>query len=204
MRLMCLGRAETDGAVNKPSRATNNLEVEMKAKIEGAANVMVIILAVVVGSVFLKDRLSTAAPEANSVKAGDRLAKLDGWDWGAHDQTLVLALRKGCHFCEDSTPFYQRLVAQQQQEGSNSAIVAVFPDTADTVKQLVQSERLVVHALAGVPLDRLKVDATPTLLLVDRSGTVLNAWMGILSPREELEVMRATTAPTASGLKSPD
>ena len=175
----------------------------MKGKIEAVANVIVIVLAVVVGSVFLKDRWSTVAPESNEVKAGDKLANLDGWDWGAHDQTLVLGLRKGCHFCEDSAPFYQRLNAQQQQGGSNSSIVAVFPDTADAVKEVVQSEGLGVHALAGVPLEKLKISATPTLLLVDRNGTVLNAWIGVLSPRQELEVIRATTAPAAIGLKSP-
>jgi hypothetical protein len=175
----------------------------MKGKIEVAANIIVIVFAVVVGSVFLKDRFSSVPPEPDSVKAGDRFANLDGWDWGAHDQTLVLALRKGCHFCEDSAPFYQRLVAQQQQGGAHSTIVAVFPDSADTVKQVVQSEGLGIHALGGVPLEKLKISATPTLLLVDRSGTVRNAWIGMLSPRQELEVMRATTATTASGLKSP-
>lgn len=175
----------------------------MKGRIEAVANVIVIVFAVVVGSVFLKDRLSTVAPESNVVKAGDKLASLDGWDWDAHDQTLVLVLRKGCHFCEDSAPFYQRLITQQQQGGSISTIVAIFPDTSDAVKEVVQSEGLRVHALAGVPLEKLNISATPTLLLVDRRGTVLNAWIGMLSPREELEVMRVTTAPTASGLKSP-
>jgi thioredoxin-related protein len=185
------------------ARATNDVEVEMKGKIEAAANVMVIIFAVVVGSLFLKDRLFTVALESNAVKAGDKLANLDGWDWGAHDQTLVLVLRKGCHFCEDSVPFYQRLSTHQQQGGPNSNIVAVFPDTADTVKEVVQSEGLRIHALSGVPLERLKIDATPTLLLVDSSGTVLKAWIGMLSPREELDVLKAMTAPAASGLKSP-
>jgi hypothetical protein len=175
----------------------------MKSKIEAVANIIVIVFAVVVGSFFLKDRLSTAAPESNEIKAGDKLANLDGWDWSAHDQTLVLVLRKGCHFCEDSAPFYQRLISQPQQGGSNSNIVAVFPDTADTVKEVVQSEGLGVHAVAGVPLEKLKISATPTLLLVDRSGTVLNAWVGMLSPRQEQEVMKATTAPFAVGLKSP-
>ena len=175
----------------------------MKGKIEAAANVIVILFAVIVGSVFLKDRLSTPAPEPDAVKAGDKLASLDGWDWAAHDQTLVLGLRKGCHFCEDSAPFYQRLSAQQQQGGSNSSIVAVFPDTADAVKEVVQSEGLGVHALAGVPLERLKISGTPTLLLVDRSGTVMNAWIGLLSPRQKLEVMRAPTAPAPRDLKGP-
>ena len=66
----------------------------MKGKIEAAANIIVILFAVIVGSVFLEDRLSTPAPEPDAVKAGDKLASLDGWDWAAHDQTLVLGLRK--------------------------------------------------------------------------------------------------------------
>lgn len=173
----------------------------MKGKIEVVANVIVIVFAVIVGSVFLRDRLSNAAPESSAIKAGDKLANLEGWNWGAHDRSLVLGLRKGCHFCEDSAPFYQRLVTQQQQGGSTSAIVAVFPDTADAVTDVVQSEGLRIQALAGVPLERLKIDSTPTLLLVDRNGTVVNAWIGMLSPRQELEVMKATTEPTAADLK---
>ena len=68
----------------------------MKTKIEAAANVIVILVAVVVGSVFLKDRLSTPAPEPDAVKPGDKLANLGGWDWAAHYQTQVLGLRKRC------------------------------------------------------------------------------------------------------------
>ena len=163
----------------------------MKAKLEVAANIFVILLAVVIGSVYLKDRFSAPNPAPNEVKAGDRLPRLDGWDWGAHDRSLVLVLKKGCHFCEDSAPFYQRLAAQQRVEGKDTAIVAVFPDAADAVKEVVQAEALGVHALAGVPLEKLKVSGTPSVLLVDRNGTVVNAWIGMLSPRQELEVMRA-------------
>ena len=163
----------------------------MKAKIEVVANVVVILLAVVIGSVYLRDRFSAHGPEPNEVKAGNKLPRLEGWDWGDHDRSLVLVLKKGCHFCEDSAPFYQRLAAQQQGDRSNTAIVAVFPDAADAVNEVVQAEGLAVHALAGVPLDTLKVSGTPSLLLVDRNGTVLNAWIGMLSPKQELEVMGA-------------
>src|SRR5215471_3638695 len=120
----------------------------MKTKIESAANIIVIFVAVVVASVFLKDRFFSPAPsEPDAVKAGDKLANLEGWDWAAHDQTLVLGLRKGCHFCEDSTPFLPPAPGQQQRR-SKPPIVAVFPDAADTVKEVVQSEALRVHALA--------------------------------------------------------
>ena len=164
----------------------------MKTKIELVANAVVILLAVVIGIVFIKDRFAPSSPESIEVKAGDKLAKIEGWDWGAHDQTLMLVLKKGCHFCEDSAPFYQRLVMQQKQSGSHAAIVAVFPDAADAAKEVVQSEGLAVEAISGVPLERLNVSGTPTLLLVDRTGIVLKAWMGMLSPRQELEVIKAT------------
>jgi thioredoxin-related protein len=163
----------------------------VKAKIEVIANLTVVLLAVVVGSIFVKDRFFNPGPQVNEVKAGDRLAHLDGWDWGAHDRTLMLVLRKGCHFCEDSVPFYQRLVATQLQDGSTTALIAVYPDTEDAVKEVMKSEGLNVRGLAGVPLEGLKVSGTPTLLLVDKSGRVLNTWIGVLSPRQELEVMKA-------------
>ena len=164
----------------------------MKPKIEFVANVAVILLAVVIGIVFIKDRLAPSSPESIEVKVGDKLAKIEGWDFGAHNETLMLVLRKGCHFCEDSAPFYQRLVTQQKQSGSHAAIIAVFPDAADAAKEVVQSEGLGVQAISGVPLEKLNVNGTPTLLLVDSTGKVLKAWMGMLSPRQELEVIKAT------------
>jgi len=171
----------------------------MKSNIETVANIVVIVIAVAVGSVFLKDRFFSPAPapQQDSIKAGDKLANVKGWDWAAHDQSLLLVLRKGCHFCEDSMPFYQRLAATATASGL--MIVAVFPDSAEEVKEMERSEGLRIPALAGVPLESLKISATPTLLLVDKDGTVEKAWIGMLSPRQELEVMKATTVSTVSG-----
>jgi hypothetical protein len=162
----------------------------MKVKIEQVANLAVILLALVVGIVFLKDRLSHD-PQPNQIRVGDKLPSLVGWDWSAHESTLVLVLRKGCHFCEDSAPFYQRLAVMQKQGGSASSVVAVFPDSADAVEHVVQSEGLEVQTLSGVSLEGLKISGTPTLLLVDKRGMLLNAWIGVLSPRQELEVIKA-------------
>ena len=163
----------------------------MKNKIEVIANLTIILLAVVIGSIFVKDRFFGPGLQMNEVKAGDNLTHLDGWDWSAHDRTLMLVLRKGCHFCEDSVPFYQRLVATQREDGSTAALIAVFPDSEDAAKEVIRSQGLEIRALPGVSLEGLKVSGTPTLLLVDKSGTVLNAWIGVLSPRQELEVVKA-------------
>ena len=71
----------------------------MKSKIEVAANVVVILLAVVIGSVFLMDRFASLGLGPNEIKAGDKLLGLRAYNWKAHERTLVLALRNGCHFC---------------------------------------------------------------------------------------------------------
>jgi thioredoxin-related protein len=163
----------------------------MKTKLEFVANAAVIMLAVVIGVFFIKDRFAPSSTASSEIKVGDRLAKIEGWDWAAHDQTLMLVLKKGCRFCEDSAPFYQRLLTQQKQSGSHAAIVAVFPDAADVAKEVVKSEGLAVEVISGVPLEKLNVAGTPTLLLVDRTGKVLKVWMGVLSPRQELEVIKA-------------
>ena len=162
----------------------------MRVKIEQIANIAVILLALVVGAFFLKDRLSYD-PQPKQIRVGDKLLSLDGWDWSAHESTLVLVLRKGCHFCEDSAPFYQRLAGMQKQGGSASPIVAVFPDSAEVVEHVVQSEGLEIQTVSGVSFEGLKISGTPTLLLVDKRGVVLNSWIGVLSPRQELEVIKA-------------
>jgi hypothetical protein len=80
----------------------------MRAKLEAVANAAVILMAFAVGYVALA-RYAAANHAPRSVAAGDRLARVPGLDWNQHEHTLVLALNTGCHFCEQSVPFYQRL-----------------------------------------------------------------------------------------------
>src|SRR5260370_30860197 len=100
----------------------------MKNKVEVVANVVVILLAVVIGSVFLMDRFATRGLGPNEVKAGDQFPGLHAYNWKAHDRTLVLALRNGCHYCEASMPFYRRLATLEQANQIGVHLIAVFPD----------------------------------------------------------------------------
>src|SRR5258708_28141109 len=62
----------------------------MKNKVEVAANIVVILLAVVIGSVFLMDRFASPSLGPNEVKVGDQLPRLNSFNWKAHDRTLLL------------------------------------------------------------------------------------------------------------------
>src|SRR5260370_21606692 len=144
----------------------------MKNKVEVAANVVVILLAVVIGSVFLMDRFATRGLGPNEVKAGDQLPGLHAYNWKAHDRTLVLALRNGCHFCEDSMPFYRRLAKLEQSNQIGVHLIAVLPDAPAVVRQLVQTQPLTIEAVPGIELGQVRVQATPTLMLVDEQRRV--------------------------------
>src|SRR6266478_3492035 len=100
----------------------------MKNKVEVAANVIVILLAVVIGSVFLKGRFASPGLGPNEVKAGDQLPGLHAYNWKAHERTLALALRNGCHYCEASMPFYRSLAKLERSNQLGAHLVAVFPD----------------------------------------------------------------------------
>ena len=67
------------------------------------------ILLAVAASILIFQFVNTRIHRVHNAAVGDRLPAFDGIDWAAHESTLVLALRKGCHFCENSMPFYRRL-----------------------------------------------------------------------------------------------
>src|SRR5258708_6938490 len=173
----------------------------MKNKVEVAANVVVILLAVVIGSVFLKDRFASPGLRPNEVKAGDQLPGLHAYNWKAHEQTLVLALRSGCHFCEASMPFYRRLAQLEQSNQIGVHLIAVFPDDPAVVRQVVETQQLTIEVVAGFELGQVKVQATPTLMLVDEQGRVSKVWMGELPAAQEAEVIAAISKPVATESK---
>ncbi len=173
----------------------------MKNKVEVAANVAVILLAVVIGSVFLKDRFGISGQDLNEVKAGDQLPGLPAYKWNAHERTLVLALRSGCHFCEASMPFYRKLAQLEQSNQIGVHLIAVFPDDPAAVHKVVEIQQLTLEVLPLFELGQVKVQATPTLMLVDEQGRVSKVWMGQLPAAEEAEVIAAISKPPAAQSK---
>ncbi len=165
----------------------------MKRKLEAIANVTVIVMALAVGYVVL-GRYAADFRTPRPVSAGDRLEAAPDLDWTRHRHTLVLALNTGCHFCEQSVPFYQKLASAQPAARDDLELVAVFPNDPDSVRQYMSREDLRIRSVSAVALDKLRVDATPTIFLVNSSGRVERAWIGTLTPNEELDVLKVVSA----------
>jgi len=56
---------------------------------------------------------------------GNKLA-ISGIDWSQSQQTLLLVLQKGCRYCEESVPFYQRLTKEISSQ-PKTRLIALLP-----------------------------------------------------------------------------
>jgi hypothetical protein len=170
-----------------------NSSPKRPSKLETLANLSTalvsLLLSVVLVKVFLlpEGRPPASAARPQLAKGTSLKGSLPGVDWGRNGRTLVLAISTGCHFCTDSAPFFQRL---SKERPPSTKLLAVLPQRVEESRKYLEQEGVLVDDVKQVPLDSIEVSGTPTLLLVDKAGTVAGVWVGKLEPRQEEDVLR--------------
>ena len=158
-------------------------------RLELLTNLAIIVAAVLLSAVLIKsyllpDRFKNASRDFR-VPAGMKVS-LPGVDWSNNDQTLLLVLQKGCHFCTESAEFYQRLV----RERGTVHLIAVLPQTLDEGRKYLDELGVAIEEVKQAKLDSISVQGTPTLVLVNNQGAVITSWVGKLNADGEAEVLR--------------
>lgn len=160
-------------------------------KLEVVANVAIILVAVLLGGALVKSYLigrnAPTVPEQPSL-VGARV-NVPEVDWRRNGRTLLLVLQKGCHFCAEGAPFYQRL-AREAAGGGSPRIVAVFPQQVEDARQYLRDLNVPVEDVREVQMRELGVRLTPTLLLINGDGVITGSWFGRLTPDKEDEVLK--------------
>lgn len=118
---------------------------------------------------------------------GGHLDPAVGIDVAAGSQALVLALQSDCSFCQESMPFYRRLLVERNS--GDLQIVVAAPSHDVGIGEYLAQEEFHPDDVVFVERGQLPVAGTPTLLVVDASGTVTHAWIGRLDAEQEAEVM---------------
>lgn len=162
-------------------------------RVELAANVAIIAVAALICFVLVKSYIlggSQGPPPQQQQQQrpkpviGSKAAVPDV-DWGRNGRTLVLVLQKGCGYCTDSAPFYQRLA----REAGSVRLVAALPNKVEEGRQYLSELAVPVEEVRQASPQALGAPGTPTLLLVDGSGVVTDSWVGRLPPDKEDEVL---------------
>jgi hypothetical protein len=164
----------------------------MFKKIELLANLSIIVVALLLGTVLVRryllpDGKSAAVPSTTSLQRGTKV-QLPGVDWGKSEQTLVLALSDTCHFCTESAGFYQRLVQEKAKQGG-PRMIAVLPQDVSRGQAYLSKLGVAADDVKQSQLDAIGVQGTPTLILIDNQGAVKESWVGKLPPEKETEVL---------------
>jgi thioredoxin-related protein len=164
-------------------------------KVELLANVAIIVVALLLASVLVKNYLwqsnslqsnqKAAAIPQQRIEVGSKI-NLPDIDWRKNQQTLLLVLSTTCHFCSESASFYQQLVKERDV---NTRIIAILPQPISEGKDYLNRLGVTVDDIKQTSLSSVGIRGTPTLILVDSNGTVKASWMGKLPNTEEAEVI---------------
>jgi len=169
-------------------------------KLEKATNVAIILACIVlVGNLARNYYLSfkpnpSLAPEI----AKGTVVKLPGAASTSQQPTLVLALSKGCHFCQESVGFYQKLTAFKNASPQGLRMVAVLPEKEEEAASYLKEQGIGVDEVVSMPVSKLGVRGTPTLLLLDGQNKLEELWIGKLNDSQESEVIERLKKACAS------
>jgi thioredoxin-related protein len=150
----------------------------LKDKIEIATNILIVLIMLLLGGSYLKTRLGHSSDVGLTI--GNKLEPPKGYNWREHGQTLVVAVRKGCTYCERSYPFYRRLESLEHGNHLKAHMLMVMPDDPSSGAALLAEQGITSQSIGNIPLSSIKVSGTPTLLLVDANGRLLQRWVGEL------------------------
>lgn len=160
-------------------------------RIELAANVLIIVVAVlmsgaIIQRTFFPEALSASGPDLP--KVGDKVPLAD-FDWSKSERNVLLVLQKGCQYCSRSADFYKKLI--EETRGRDVNLVAVFPQAREEAEKYLGELGLPPLEVRQSQLEELLVAGTPTIIVTDRRGVITNVWLGKLPPAKEQEVLAA-------------
>lgn len=162
----------------------------LNKRIELLANIAIIVVAVLLGGVLVRRYLwpqAESPPAQSRIQPGTKLS-VPGIEWDKNERTLLLILSTSCHFCTESAPFYQRLAQEKAKQGG-VGLIAVLPQGVVESQKYLNGLGVSVDDIRQASLDTVQVRGTPTLIMADRTGTVVESWVGKLPAEAEAEVL---------------
>jgi len=171
------------------------------SKLQTVANIAVIIVAILLGYVLIKNfilqpnRIKVNGQTQDLIKVGTKLSLTDV-NWQQNGRTVLLAIKPDCPYCNASIPFYRKL-SQALVTQKSGSLVALFPKTVSDGPSYLNSSGVAVNEVKQVAFDTLGIKGTPTIIIADKDGAVVGFWFGQLTSAKEEEVLRQLLSPAS-------
>lgn len=123
-------------------------------------------------------RFVAQANLASDYRPGDRVAPLDGVELSAAVSTLVIFVNPSCQYCIDTMDFYRVLSEMAAAAPRNVHLVVVGIEPEPVLDQFLKRYGVSPKRVIAARRSEVKTRVTPTILLVDASGTINRVWTG--------------------------
>jgi len=164
------------------------------SRIERASHISIVVVSIAAFVCLIPTLRSSLFPSQHSVAASRMVGKkfeLPGAHWARGSTTVVAALSSRCPFCIASLPFYRELSSiAAASRGRVSLLVASTTPDVDGVRTLLQDYDVVPAKIVQASLRNLHASGTPTIYVVDASGTIKWAHVGQLDDSLQKELLR--------------
>jgi thioredoxin-related protein len=168
---------------------------KLNQRVELVANLILIVVTIILGVVLVRQFFLSPSAILSQNQTQEALQsvntgpiEIQGVNFSEQKKTLILALQAGCHFCADSAPFYKRLI--ENNKDKNIKIVAVLPSSTQESEDYIKGLGIKDLEVKQASLGSLQVRGTPTLILANEKGEVINSWVGKLPDFKEEEVLK--------------
>jgi thiol-disulfide isomerase/thioredoxin len=183
----------------EPTHASQTPAPKTKSTLDTVANIAIILVCAIAAFILIRNHFfnpnQAGGPGQRppEIEAGEKHAALGQMVPAGAERALVVALAPGCHFCDESMPFYKRLVDERNQKGSNVKVIAAVSQEAAKApeQQKLTAAGVNTDGLMVLDFDSVKLRGTPTILLVDNQGEVHKVWVGKQPSSGEEEILEA-------------
>ena len=166
-----------------------------KSKLDTIANIAIIVVCLIASTVLIRNYFFPPRPPGapQGIEKGETVAALGKVVPAGSDRALVIAVSPTCHWCDASMPFYTKLVDERDKKSSGVKVVAVVPaaEAREPEAKKFSDAGVKPDSMVDLSFAEIKVPGTPTVLLVDNEGKVLDVWVGNQDESGEKEILRA-------------
>jgi hypothetical protein len=156
------------------------------ARLADVTNIAILVLIVFVG---VRVARSYNSPRALTFEKGEKVNGVAAAAYSGAERTLIIQVRSTCQYCPAAMPFYRQLVDRIRKEQRGTRILAVSTEPPTISEAYLRANSIIVETMLQLDSKEPRLGITPGLLLLDKNGHVLGAWVGVLLPEQERDVV---------------
>jgi len=182
--------------IMEPTQTPQAPTPKTRSTLDTVANIAIILVCAIAAFILIRNnffnRPQAGGPRPPEAAVGEQFDALRQVVPAGTDRALVVAVSPTCHFCTDSMPFYKRLIDERNGKGSKTKVIAAVPreEARAEERQKMASAGVNPDDVVAVDFQNIKVPGTPTVLLVDNQGKVLNVWVGKQDSSGEEKILK--------------